>query len=149
MHAQAPEVDMVDCMTEQPAKQDTRSYSDRVSGAKYELMRIDRITQMFLHHYCWPVDGVLDPNSISCQRVRARVDTAAPKQHWPPGIPYIIVDMIALHTRVDRITQQMVWEWQPAQSIVRSTHKAEGACTRAVYLVLHARTVSLGACSLR
>ena len=42
VHAQALEVGVVDCMTNRPAKQDTRSYSECVSGAKYELTRIDK-----------------------------------------------------------------------------------------------------------
>ena len=41
-HAQAQEVGVVDFMTDRPAEQDTRSYSDRVSGSKYELTRIDK-----------------------------------------------------------------------------------------------------------
>ena len=42
MHAQAPDVGAVDHMTDRPAEQDTRSYSDRVNGAKYELTRINK-----------------------------------------------------------------------------------------------------------
>ena len=42
VHAQAPEVGVVDCMTDWPAEQDPWLYSDRVNGAKYELTRIDK-----------------------------------------------------------------------------------------------------------
>ena len=41
-HTQGPAVSVVDHMTDRPAKQDTRSYSEHVSGAKYELMSINK-----------------------------------------------------------------------------------------------------------
>ena len=42
MHAQGPGVGVVDHMTDQLAEQDTRSYSERVSDAMYELMSVDK-----------------------------------------------------------------------------------------------------------
>ena len=41
-HVQGLVVGVVDRMTDQPAKQDTQSYSERVSGAKYKLTRINK-----------------------------------------------------------------------------------------------------------
>ena len=41
-HAQGLEVGIVHHMTDWPSKQDCRSYSERVSGAQYKLMRINK-----------------------------------------------------------------------------------------------------------
>ena len=41
-HAQGLEVGIVHRMIDWPSKQDRRSYSERVSGAQYKLMRINK-----------------------------------------------------------------------------------------------------------
>ena len=48
-HLQGLAVGTVNRMTDRPAEQDTRSYS-HVSGAKYELMRIDK-NRTDVYHY--------------------------------------------------------------------------------------------------
>ena len=81
MYAQAPEVGVVDRMTNRPAEQDTRLYNDRVSGAKYELTRIDKNRSDVSSVDQLMTFSILTAYHMDQQRIRLHVDTAAPHQH--------------------------------------------------------------------
>ena len=112
---------------------------------------------MSLHHYCQPADGVLNPKTaynMDQQHVRPRVTQ---QLITDTSLPYIIVDMIASHTRVNRKPLHICSScnssangvWTGASSIDRQKHAHGRGDVHSIRVPLQRTQYCVCACAQR